>query len=62
MSLMEKTLRETIADYEVRIPMSYQAYQQSFDEDVHVEWVNGEAVIFMPAATRHQVIAMYLIY
>jgi len=40
--------------------MSYREYQQSFDEDVHVEWVNGEAIIFMSAATRHQVIAMYL--
>lgn len=60
MSLMEKTLRETVADYEVRIPMSYQAYHQSFDEDAHVEWVNGEAIIFMSAATRHQIIVMYL--
>ncbi|MCB0062108.1 MAG: Uma2 family endonuclease [Caldilineaceae bacterium] len=62
MSIMEKTLRETVADYEVRIPMSYQEYQHSFDEDVHVEWVNGEAVIFMSAATRHQILVTYLIH
>ena len=62
MSIMEKTLRETVADYEVHIPMSYQEYQQSFDEDVHVEWVNGEAIIFMSAATRHQLIVTYLIH
>ncbi|HRW06197.1 MAG TPA: Uma2 family endonuclease [Caldilineaceae bacterium] len=62
MSIMEKTLRETVADYEVRIPMSYQEYHQSFDEDVHVEWVNGEAVIFMSAATRHQIIVAYLFH
>ena len=60
MSIMEQTLRETVADYEIRIPMSYQDYQQKFDEDVHVEWVQGEAIIFMSAATRHQIIVMYL--
>ena len=27
MSIMEKTLRETVAEYEVRIPMSYEEYQ-----------------------------------
>lgn len=62
MSIMEKTLRETVADYEIHIPMSYQEYQHTFDEDVHVEWVNGEAIIFMSAATRHQMIVTYLIH
>ncbi|MBV7337850.1 Uma2 family endonuclease [Chloroflexi bacterium TSY] len=61
MSFMEKTLRETVAEYEVRIPMSYQEYQNAFDEDVHAEWVDGEAIIFMSAATRHQIIVTYLI-
>ena len=61
MSIMEKTLRETVADYEVRIPMSYEDYLTAFDEDVHAEWVQGEAVIFMSAATRHQIIVTYLI-
>ncbi|MEZ4659171.1 MAG: Uma2 family endonuclease [Caldilineaceae bacterium] len=62
MSIMEKTLRETVADYEIRIPMTYQEYQNEFDEDVHVEWVDGEAVIFMSAATRHQIVVTYLIH
>lgn len=61
MSIMEKTLREAVAEYEVHIPMSYQDYLQAFDEDVHVEWVQGEAIIFMSAATRHQVLVTYLI-
>lgn len=61
MSIMEQTLRETVADYEVHISMSYQEYMDSFDEDVHAEWVNGEAIIFMSAATRHQAIVTYLI-
>ncbi|MEM7129359.1 MAG: Uma2 family endonuclease [Chloroflexota bacterium] len=62
MSFMERTLRETVADYEVHVSMSYQEYLDTFDEDVHAEWVNGEAIIFMSAATRHQVLVTYLIH
>lgn len=47
--------------YEVHIPMSYQTYLHAFDEDVHVDRVHGEAIIFMSAATRHQVLVTYLI-
>lgn len=61
MSIMEKTLRETVANYEVHIPMSYEEYLNTFDEDVHAEWVQGEAIIFMSVATRHQIIVTYLI-
>jgi len=56
MSILEKTLRETLVEYEVHIPMSYQTYLSAFDEGVHTEWVNGEAIIFMSAATRHQIV------
>lgn len=61
MSIMEKTLRETLVDYEIHLPMSYQDYLHAFDEDVHVEWVNGEAIIFPSAPTRHQTVVVYLI-
>lgn len=61
MSIMEKTLREAVVDYEIRIPMSYEDYLNEFDEDVHAEWVQGEAIIFMSAATRHQIIVTYLV-
>ncbi len=61
MSILEKTLRETLVEYEVHIPMSYQTYLTAFDEDVHAEWVEGEAILFMSAATRHQIIVTYLI-
>lgn len=61
MSILEKTLRETLVEYEVHIPMSYQEYLTTFDEDVHAEWVQGEVIIFRSAATRHQVIVAYLI-
>ena len=59
MSIMEQTLRQTITDYELRIPMSYEDFVDEF-HDVHAEWVNGEVIIFMPAATQHQRIVTYL--
>lgn len=40
MSILEKTLRETLVDYEVHIPMSYQTYLTAFDEDVHDDKFN----------------------
>lgn len=46
---------------EQRIPMSYLEYQQRFDEDAHVEWVNGEAIVFMSPSIRHQDIVVFLI-
>ncbi|MBV7336905.1 Uma2 family endonuclease [Chloroflexi bacterium TSY] len=54
MSLMQKTLRETVGHYEVRIPMSYEEFLLELDESVHAEWVQGEAVLFMPPGTNHQ--------
>ena len=38
MSIMDMTLREAVADYEVHISMSYKEYLNAFDEDVHAEW------------------------
>jgi Uma2 family endonuclease len=40
--------------------MTYLEYQQRFDEDAHVEWVDGEAIVFMSPNTRHQRIVDYL--
>jgi Uma2 family endonuclease len=37
----------------LRIPMSYEEYLAWATEDVRAEWVNGEAIVFMPALTRH---------
>lgn len=61
-SFMELTLREAVSEYEIHIPMSYEEYFSTFDEDVHAEWVAGEAIIFMSAATRHQTLVSYLIH
>jgi Uma2 family endonuclease len=45
---------------EQRIHMSYEEFLASFDEDVHAEWVNGEAIVFMPPSTRHQDVVLFL--
>lgn len=58
---MEKPFREPVTDCEVHIPMTYQDYLQAFDEDAHVEWVQGEAIIFAPATRGHQSLVAYLI-
>src|SRR5215470_17038259 len=44
---------------EKRVPMSYEEYL-ALGEDVHAEWVNGEAIIFMPANNKHQAIIGFL--
>ncbi len=60
MALMEKTLREVTVDYEVRLPMSYEAWRTQIDESKQSEWVDGEAIIFMPPNRKHQDVATFL--
>ena len=45
---------------EARIPMSYAEFLAHVDESTHAEWVNGEAIIFMPPNTRHQRMVNFL--
>jgi Uma2 family endonuclease len=45
---------------EQRIPMSYDEYLATFDDSTHAEWVDGEAIVFMPPNTRHQRIVSFL--
>jgi Uma2 family endonuclease len=56
---MEK-IRE-LPRHEQRIHMSYEEYLSRFDESSHVEWVNGEAIVFMPPSMRHQEVSAFLI-
>jgi Uma2 family endonuclease len=46
---------------EQRIPMAYSEFLKSFDDSVHVEWTNGEAIIFVPPSLRHQDIVAFLL-
>ena len=43
-----------------RIPMSYEDFLNLIDEDAHAEWVDGEAIIFLPPSARHQAILGWL--
>jgi len=45
---------------ERRIAMSYEDYLNSFEDSTQVEWVSGEAIVFMPQSTRHQRIVAFL--
>jgi Uma2 family endonuclease len=42
------------------IPMSYAEFLDQIGEDVHAEWVNGEAIVFGPPNTRHQTVVILL--
>lgn len=57
---VESTQVQQHPDAEQRFIMSDLEYQQRFDENKHVEWVNGEAILFMPPNTRHQRIVHFL--
>lgn len=45
---------------ESRTPMSYADFLTHLEDSTHAEWVNGEAIIFMPPTTRHQRVVNYL--
>jgi Uma2 family endonuclease len=40
--------------WEQRLPMSYEEFLAFGDDTTHAEWVNGEAIVFMPPPLRHQ--------
>ena len=45
---------------ERHIKMTYEEFLAWDDEHLHMEWVDGEAIIFMPPLKRHQHIALFL--
>jgi Uma2 family endonuclease len=55
---------QTVLEQEIfeekRIPLTYAEFLNSFEDSTHAEWVNGEAIIFMPPTTRHQRIVNFL--
>ncbi|HEY7034944.1 MAG TPA: Uma2 family endonuclease [Thermomicrobiales bacterium] len=44
-----------------RLPMSYGEFLERFDENAHVEWVNGEAIVHMPPVEPHQDVVTLLV-
>lgn len=61
MALLEKTIQEATADFELRIPMTYEQFLSELNEDVHAEWVNGETILFMPSGPEHQRVVSFLL-
>lgn len=61
MTLLEKTIREATAEYELRIPMTYDQFLTELGEDIHAEWVDGETILFMPPRPEHQRIVTFLL-
>ena len=55
------TIVKELPRQEQRIRMSYAEFLTQIDEHAHAEWVNGEAIIFMPPTSEHQDIAGFLI-
>jgi Uma2 family endonuclease len=49
------------SNVEQRIPMTYAEFLEKFEDSTHVEWVKGEAIIFMPPSIRHQKIIIFLV-
>jgi Uma2 family endonuclease len=56
----EMTTHEA-ANGEIRRRMSYEEFLTQIDEDQHAEWVDGEAIIFMPPGLEHQDIVTFLV-
>ena len=44
-----------------RLAMSYQEYLEFASDSQKVEWVNGEAIIYMPATPPHQRLVVFLV-
>jgi Uma2 family endonuclease len=60
--MSENTITSTTHSGEQRLQMSYKEFLAWSNEDVHAEWVDGEAIIFMPPKIRHQQIGGFLYY
>lgn len=57
------TLRQPISmltDREQRIAMTYAEFHAFVAETTHAEWVNEEAIVFMPPDDRHQALVGFL--
>jgi Uma2 family endonuclease len=44
-----------------RLRMTYEDYLKRFDENAHVEWVRGEAIVHMPPVEPHQDVVTLLV-
>lgn len=54
---MVQTAAQTIADTDLHIPMSYEAFLAYGDDTTHAEWADGEVIVFMSPTIVHQLLA-----
>ena len=47
---------------DLRLTMSYEEFLEWSDEDTHAEWVKGEAIVFMPPKSEHQLVVKFLLH
>lgn len=59
-SQAEQNVVPQVGQIEQRVPMTYAEFQQTINESAHAEWVNGEAILFMPPSIRHQEVVLFL--
>jgi Uma2 family endonuclease len=45
---------------EQRLSMTYDEFLAWDNEDIQAEWANGEAIVFMPPSTKHQLVSGFL--
>jgi Putative restriction endonuclease len=50
-----------IAQVEMHTRMSYAEWLDAFDEETHTEWVDGEALVFVPPTEEHQDVVTFLV-
>ncbi len=54
-------LQQVSARGDLHLTMSYADFLTQVDESKQAEWVNGEAIIFMPPGRRHQDLVTFLV-
>src|SRR5437660_1043463 len=51
---------QSTAGHLTRLKMTYEEFQTWTDEDIHAEWIAGEAIVHMPPTLEHQRLVEFL--
>src|SRR5215203_30294 len=57
---LEQSLSAELSNSERKFVMSDIEFLQQLNVEIHTEWIDGEAIVFMPPTTRHQRIVSFL--
>lgn len=61
LSFLPKSPLQAAPPVESHIAISYAEWLDTFDEGTHTEWVDGEAIVFMPPTEEHQEVVTFLV-